>query len=597
MLRELHISNLAVIEDAAMELQPGLNVFTGETGAGKSLVIGAFELLLGLRAGGSDGAAMIRAGCEEARVSGLFEIHDENTARDIQKILDRSLPADEPLLVTRRLFATGRSSVSINGEPATAGMLREIGQYLVDIHGQNDQQYLLRPGNQLQILDAFAGSLELREKFAQGYQKLRDVKNKRQELLESQEIRSQQIELFEFQADEIDAAELKCGDFAEIQSRYVMLSNIGKLQQEAGQIYEGLYEAEGSAVERLQVICKRISELAELDAEKLADISQQIHDATEILRDSAYELNRYADGLELDPGELGECEERLDMLNHLIHKYGKNGPHATGDDPTLAVLAYREEIGSKLKILRAEVSDLGGLDAEIARLESQMMETGQKLSAERARAGKKLKPLIESQLKELGMAEATFDVALEKLDTPTGPSGLDAIEFLVRTNPGQDSQPLRKIASGGELSRIMLAIKSILAGSDRISVLVFDEIDANIGGRLGSVIGRKMRMLANGLSARPAQSTRQAPKVAMENGSGHQVLCITHLPQIAAFADNHLHIAKEMTGKGEKRQTKTTVKPLAGDARQAELAEMLAGKDFTPTALAQARELLNTAAS
>ena len=583
MLCELHISNLAVIEDASVELQSGLNVFTGQTGSGKSLLIGALELLLGGRASGG-GATMIRPGCDEARVSGLFEVRDEQTAREVAKILDRQATPGEPMLITRRLLATGRSSVSIDGAPASATMLRELGQHLVDIHGQHDQQYLLRPANQLRILDEFAGTAGLREKFAAGYQQLRQTRARRDELNESRETRKREIELYEFQAEEIDAAELTPGLFARTQARYVKLSNLGQLKQEAGQICQTLGEADGSVVEQLQVLCKQLANLAQLDAKKLAGPNSQLHDATEMLQDCWAELNRYADGLELDPDELTHCEELLDTLNRLIHKYAKAGDAASlaennsanEDDPTSAVLRYREHVAGLLEQLRGQDADCSGLDAEIARLEKSLAEVGQKLSAGRARASKKLKPLVESQLAELGMAEARFDAVLEPLaGEASGPGGLERVEFVIRTNPGQDAQGLRHIASGGELSRIMLAIKTILTNKDRVGTLVFDEIDANIGGRLGEVIGQKLKQLAD--------------------SAGHQILCITHLPQIAAWADHHLHIAKEVTGKGAGRATSTTVKPLTGQARVAELAEMIAGKNFGQTAQAQAQEMLQTA--
>ncbi len=589
MLRELHISNLAVIEDATIDFGEGLNVFTGETGAGKSLIIGAFELLLGLRTGGSATGAMIRSGCDEARVVGLFEIRNEQTAREICEIIDMNITPAEPLLVTRRIFASGRSSVSINGAPATMTMLQKIGGLLVDIHGQNDQQYLLKPANQLKILDSFAKSSELRKKFTLTYRRLRGLRQHREELFASQQLRQQQMELFKFQADEIDAAELQPNQAAEVQKQFVKLSNVEKLKQDTNGICDALQESDGSVLERLQIICKQLDELTQLDSEKLTDVSQVLHNATDTLQDAAHDLNRYVDSLELNDAELTETQQQLDTLNHLIHKYARN---TMSPDPTSDVLEYRGEIGEKIKAMQGEETDLRHLDSEDAALQMQLAEIGAELSAKRRTAAKKLKPLIESQFKELGMDEATFDVGIETLeptDAKVGPSGFDSIEFLVRTNPGHETQPLRQIASGGEISRIMLGLKSILAGGDRISVLVFDEIDANIGGRLGSVIGKKMRQLAHGttLTARGKKSSTDS--------CTHQVLCVTHLSQIAAFADNHLHITKEVSGPRNARQTHTTVRPLTGDNRTAELAEMMAGKNYSQIALDQACELLQNA--
>jgi DNA repair protein RecN (Recombination protein N) len=573
MLRELHISNLAVIEDATVELTDGLNVFTGQTGAGKSLLIGAFELLLGLRSGGSDAGEMIRAKAEEARVVGLFELSDEQTAERLSEIFDRPIPADEPLLITRRLFTSGRSSVSVNGEPATAAMLRQAGEFLVDIHGQTDQQTLLRPSHQLRILDDFAGARELRSRFAACYEARRTLRRRREELTGSQGQRRQQMELWEFQLAEIDQAELTAGEFEQVQSRYRRLSNIGHITSQASNILDGLAEQDDSILDRLGVLNKHFETLAKLDDEPLGPIAAQAAEAAELLRDCSFQLGRYVDGLELDPGELTEAEQRLDTLNHLIHKYA---PAKPGQDAVAAVLAWRDQVAAELDAMRHAEADLAEIDQKDQALLAELAEIGSKLSAKRQAAAKKLRPLIEAELGELGMGEAQFQAELTTVapdSDEAGPAGLDRVEFLVQTNPGQARCPLRRIASGGELSRIMLAVKSILSETDRINVLVFDEIDANIGGRLGSVIGRKMRRLADGQA-------------------GRQVLCITHLPQIAAWAGHHLRIVKNVSGSGDGRQTHTTVTPLAGEERLAELAEMLSGKDYTDTALAQARELL-----
>jgi len=464
----------------------------------------------------------------------------------------------------------------------------------VDIHGQHDQQYLLKPSNQLKILDSFAKSLELREKFTLTHRRLRELHQQRTELLASQELRRQQMELFKFQADEIDSAQLQPNQMAEVQAKFVKLSNVGKLKQDTNEICDALQEADGSVLERLQLLCRQLDELTELDTEKLNDISQVLHDTTDALQDTAHDLNSYADSLELDNDELTETQQQLDTLNQLIHKYVGN---IISDDPTSDVLEYRSQIGEKIEAMQGKETDLTHLDSEDAALQSKLTEIGVELSAKRRAAAKKLKPLIESQFKELGMDEATFDVGIETLeptDAKVGSRGLDVVEFLVRTNPGHDTQPLRQIASGGEVSRIMLGLKSILAGGDRISVLVFDEIDANIGGRLGSVIGKKMRQLAHGTTL--TVRGKKDKKLQTDN-STHQVLCVTHLSQIAAYADNHLHITKEVTGPRDARQTRTTVRPLTGDARTAELAEMMAGKNYSQTSLDQARELLATATS
>jgi DNA repair protein RecN (Recombination protein N) len=580
MLRELHISRLAVIEDATIELEPGLNVFTGQTGAGKSLVIGAFEALIGHRKAND----MIRPGADEARISGVFEVASSAQAEALSAALDQTLAAGDELLITRKLFASGRSSLSVNGQPTTAAMMRGAADLLVDIHGQHDHQYLLRPANQLAILDAYAGCTESRESFARAFNQRRELLREKQELAASATLRQQQLELYEFQLAEIDAAELQPGEFPELQARESVLGNMKKLQGEAAAAYAALYDAEGSVCERLQAITHLLIDLAELDPD-LEELTDQVRTSTLSLQESSFELNRYLDRLEHDPREAAEVAERLNTLNRLVQKYGDN---ARAEDPVQPILELRERLSLEIEELQGRDDDLSRIDRRVAELEAQMKTIGEKLTLARRKAAKQLMPAVEKQLAELGMAEAKLTVPFDRVED--SPSGFDAVEWFVQTNPGQDARPLRKIASGGELSRTMLAIKSVLArqgDGQRISVLVFDEIDANIGGRLGSVIGKKLRQLAEPPAAETHRQIAKSPN--------HQILCITHLPQIAAFADRHFHIVKSVTGKGKAKQTQTTVGVLEGDARVAELAEMMAGSKVTATSREQAKELLAAA--
>ena len=565
MLRELHISNLAVIADARIELAAGLNCFTGATGAGKSLVIGALEVLLGLRSP----AEMLRAGADEGRVSGVFDIDNAEMLKSIERITDAQVTADGgELLLTRRLYASGRSSVSLNGNPITLGMLKQVAEHLVDVHGQHDHQYLLKPSNQLDVLDQFGDLLPLRRQYHEVYEKLVDAKRRLQELSASRTLREQQLELYRFQADEIDTAELNPAEYEELQARASVLTNVEKLKKEAGGVHGALYEADGSVLERLKMMAAVISELAGLD-QNLAGVASSLRDMTIGLEECAFDLSRYLDKLDLDPGELAEVNERLNMIQRVLNKYG---------DPIESALAYREEIGQKIEELGRATDDLSALQRQVTPLAAELKKLGEALTAKRQAVAKKLGPLIERQLAELGMEKAKFSVSLSPAagavpgeSLPATPSGFDHVEFGAQTNPGLQPQPLRKIASGGELSRIMLALKGILAASDRISVLVFDEIDANVGGRLGSIIGNKLRHLAE----------------------HHQVLCITHLPQIASYADRHLTVRKEVSGD----RTETKVRPMEGGERLQELAEMIGGQRITDTTRAQAQELLDAAVS
>ncbi len=605
LLRELHIQNLAVIQDITVELHPGLNCFTGQTGAGKSLVIGALEILLGLR----QATDMLRKGAAEGRVAGVFHIASQNLREEIANATDLPLAEEPELIIGRRLYESGRTSASLNGHPITGTMLKQVGEILVDVHGQHDAQYLLKPANQLAVIDAFGGKgcVELREQFAEVFRRRQELLAQQKELTGSRTLRRQQLELYEFQAKEIDDAQLVAGEHEQLEARGKLLTNLEKIKRTAGAAYGTLYEEEGSVLERLKATMVVLLELAELD-DSLAGLAGQIKEATVSLDDAAFSLRRYVDRLDLDPSELALVNERLNLLNRMVDKY--TGPRgggtgaATGMTGVEEVIAYRQQIGRQIEELRSQDQDFSTIGDEIARLEKELRSVGKALTAERKKSADRLLPLVHGQLADLGMKEAKFliefqPIALDgtpddaqpqskiengggrKSKIPPNPaplsladfstaSGLETVEFLIAPNPGQPARPLRRIASGGELSRVMLALKGILAQADRVSVLVFDEIDANVGGRMGTVIGEKLRALA-GI---------------------HQVLCITHLPQIAAFADRHLTIHKRT----EAGQTVTTVALMEGEARVRELAEMISGKDVTATGLAQARELLEAGA-
>ncbi|MGN6626104.1 MAG: DNA repair protein RecN [Tepidisphaeraceae bacterium] len=556
MLRELHISNLAVIADARIELASGLNCFTGATGAGKSLVIGAIELLLGLRSP----ADMLRAGADEGRVSGVFEVRDPRLMKQIEAACDLAVEAEGgEILLTRRLYASGRSSVSLNGNPITLAMLKGVSEALVDVHGQHDHQYLLKPANQMMVIDEFAALSTLRDRYAEAYHTLQDVRRQLEELRTGGELRAQQLDLATYQLHEIDAAELKPGEYEELTTRAQVLNNLEKLRKEAGAVHGALYESDGAILDRLQTAAAVLADLAIVDP-ALAATANAVRETTVQLSEAAFDLGRYLNRLDLDPSEVSEVNDRLNTVNRLIKKYG----------PTVeATLELREHLAKQVARLERAGDDTTALTQQIAPLTATMEKLGRELSQKRALAAGQLKPRIEAHLRELGMEKANFSVNVAPAEP--GPSGADDVEFMVRTNPGLPEAPLRKIASGGELGRIMLALKSVLAAGDRVSVLVFDEIDANIGGRLGSIIGQKLRDLA----------------------AHHQVLCITHLPQIACFADRHLTVRKEHKAD----ETRTTVRAITDGERIEEIAEMIGGQKITETTRAQARELLETAAA
>jgi DNA repair protein RecN (Recombination protein N) len=562
MLRELHISNLAVIADARVEFDGGLNCFTGATGAGKSLVIGAIELLLGLRSP----ADMLRSGAEEARVSGVFEIADPLRLRRLDAITDLPLSTEGgEVLLARRIHASGRTSSSVNGNPVTLQMLKAIGELLVDIHGQHDQQFLLRPSNQLEVLDRFGSAEALRSTYHDTWVELVETRTRLEQLSAGTKLRDQQLDLLRFQADELDRAELDPAEFVELEARSAVLANLDRLRRETGSAYAALYDADGSIVDRLKAVASVLIDAGELDA-SLKPVVDAVRSGLITLEEAAFDLHRYTQRLDLDPGELSEVNERLNTINRVLRKYGRTVEEA---------IEFRAGLGREIDQLTGQSVDATVLQKAIASLEPRVKSAAKELSARRTDAARKLTPLIEAQLAHLGMDKARFRVELTASEP--GSSGADVVEFVVQTNPGLAPAPLRKVASGGEIGRIMLAIKSVLAatssdaGQPGASVLVFDEIDANIGGRLGSVIGSKLRELAG----------------------RHQVLCITHLPQIAAYASRHLTVRKQQGGGA----TVASVRPVAGEDRVDELAEMIGGARLTDVSRAQARELLSQAST
>jgi DNA repair protein RecN (Recombination protein N) len=514
-------------------------------------------VLLGLRSPGE----MLRPGAEEGRVSGLFESKDPALLAAIGKLTDVDVAADGgELLLTRKLYASGRSSVSLNGQPITLSMLKQVSEHLVDVHGQHDHQYLLKPANQLDVVDQFGNLFDLRARYKAVYDQLQAARAKLKDLSTNGDLRRQQLELYRFQANEIDGAQLDAAEYATLTTRSSVLANLETLKTEAGGVHQALYESDDSLLDKLKGMAGTLDDLSGLDP-ALTGIASQVRDAAITLEESATDLSRYVDRLDLDPAELAETTERLNTINRVLHKY-------TGDIES--TLALRAELAKKIAALEGAREDLSAVVASIEPLRNEMKALADELTAKRTAVAKKLGPLVERGLADLGMEKAKFSVSVDLPGIPAEtPTGFDVVEFIAQTNPGQLAQPLRKIASGGELSRIMLALKGILAKGDRVDVLVFDEIDSNVGGRLGSVIGGKLRSLAD----------------------SHQVLCITHLPQIASYADRHFTVRKEVVD----GKTESKVRRMEGPERLQEIAEMIGGHKITDTTRAQAQELLDVA--
>ncbi len=560
MLRELHIRHFALIDEVSIEFGPGLNVFTGATGVGKSLVLGAFGLLLGGRAS----ADVVRSGQPRALVSGAFEI-DDHAARFAADLLGADVE-DGVLAVSREVDASGRSRCRINGMPVTVGMLKQIGERLVDIHGQHDHESLRSSSNQRVLLDQFGGVESKRDEFADLFHAARRLRERRDRVRDNLASIRQEADFLAFQVNEIDAARLRPDEEEELRAERQVLASAERLQQTTAGAYAELYEIEGSISERLKRAAGQLAEAAEIDG-RLASAASALEQAQIQIDDAAFTLQRYVEDFQSDPQRLAEVEERLEELRRLQDKYGR-----TAAD----ILAARDEMAARLEQLQADSQGLEPLEQELKNALARLKTLADEVTAARRAAGEKLARQVERELKDLGMSAGRFlaqvepaEAAGEALLDAASAAGQDRVEFLISTNPGEEPMPLRRVASGGEMSRIMLAIKKCLARADRVSVFVFDEIDANIGGRLGSVVGQKL----------------------YEVSRSHQVICVTHLPQIACFADTQHRVTKRVSA----GRTATLVEPVTGDARLEELAQMLRGDETTELTRAEAEEMLRAA--
>lgn len=562
MLREISVHNLALIEDVRVELQPGFCAWTGETGAGKSLLLGAVGLLLGDR-GSAD---LIRAGAEELRVSGVFEVDHPDIRQAIEKIGDAEYPEGQ-IILARRLHRSGRSTAYINEQPVSIATLRQFGEALVDIHGQRESHSLLQPAYQLNLLDAFGKIVALRECYVQQADILRELRRRHRELFDQQQARQRELSLIRFEREELDAADLQPGEMKELDDDLNRLTHAQSLQAFASACAARLYDEEGAIAEELGRLRREAHPFEAIDA-GIADVARRFDLLIPEVRDLAETCRDLAERFEADPVRLDEVEKRLLLLRRLEAKYRKSCDE---------LIDYRATLDAQEKALERDESDLASIDADLAAAFAQFKKAAEELSKARAKAAKKLAKETEKHLKQLGMPNAALEAMLEPIalgDTPLAgeipASGADHLELLLAANLGEPARPLRKIASGGELSRTMLALKTVLAEHDPRVTLVFDEIDANVGGRLGDILGEKLADL----------------------GSTHQVICVTHLPQVASYARHQWTIRKSAKGK----RTTTTITFLDREEdRLEELAAMLRGEAKGETTLKEAAAMLKAA--
>jgi DNA repair protein RecN (Recombination protein N) len=561
MLRELSVQNLALIEDVRVELQPGFCAWTGETGAGKSLLLGALGLLLGER--GS--TELLRTGAEELRVTGRFEVEAPVVREEIERLVGQTLEEGEVIL-TRRLGRNGRSAAYVNDQPVAVATLRQLGSLLVDLHGQRESESLLQPAYQLQLLDAYGRLDTPRKTYLERAEKVRELRRRFAALAAEQQQRQRELALLRFERDELDQARLEPGEMAELARERERLANAQNLQAFAEQGYTRLYDEDGSVVERLGKLHREAQGWAALDP-RLEEVVKRLEAAQSEVEDLAHSLRELGQRWEADPVRLEDVEQRLQLLRRLEAKYRRSVDE---------LIIYRIGLDEQEGRLQQQENDLSSMEAELAEAFTRLKVAAAELSKQRQRVAKRLAAEAQNELADLGMAGARLDAVLETVPLGDDPLraevpawGADQLELTLVANPGEPARPLRKVASGGELSRTMLALKTVLAAHDRLGTLVFDEIDANVGGRLGDVLGQKLAAL----------------------GRTHQVICVTHLPQVASYARHHWTIRKGRRGS----RTVTQIHALKEAERLEELASMLRGEARGETTRKEAAAMLEAA--
>jgi len=573
-LDELTVKGFGIIEEITWQLAGGLNVITGETGAGKSLVVDAVEALLSGQVRDED----IRHGADEARIEGVFRLTDGKGAASLRSLLtEKGLGGGEDaLIITCDFRRQGRTTPRVNRHAVSRSLLQDIGNTLVDIHGQSEHISLLRKSQHLDFLDAYAHALEMRHEFGVKAAALHQMDREIKALTRSEQEVARQVELLNFQIEEIRRAKLREGEDAELGKELTLLMSAEKLKAGSYEVYRIIYgddsaSSASAAVDRLGEALAAMRHIVATDPslqKQLAYLEETVHGLEETARD----IRSYGENLSYDPQRLEEVQNRLELIKSLERKYGSS---------ISGVLSYLEKAEAELNGIAGSSERREQLEAEREQLKKEMGALASKLSIKRGQAARKLASAVKKELADLSMARVDFAVAMAQEKSPEGiplpdggsyrfsASGVDDVYFEASTNPGEPRKPLDKIASTGEISRFLLAMKSALAEADTIPVLIFDEIDIGIGGRSGEVIGRKLWNLAR----------------------SHQVICVTHLPQIAAFADAHYSVSKRTAG----GRTVSTIAALRGEARVEELAAMLGGPRYTASALTSARELIEKA--
>lgn len=553
MLLNLHVKNLAIIDEIEVDFAQHLNVLTGETGAGKSIIIGSVNIALG----GKVAKDMIRKGAEFALVELTFLINDPGLRKKLEE-LGISFE-DDTLLISRKITQT-RTVNRMNGESVTIAMIKKVADLLIDIHGQNEQQSLLHKAKHLEILDHYAcEQMAGRDTaLAESYHRYKKIVEELEKNQVPEEERLREISFLQYELEEIEAADLKEGEEAELAEQYRKLSNASEIVQGLSEVYGMVNQESGSVSDKISESIRILSKLSEYD-ERLAEFCGQLSEIDALVTDFSRDTSDYMDGFDVRVDELDEVERRLDLVRGIQAKYG-----ATIED----VFAYADKIKEKLKKYEEYDAYREKLKQELKEEENTLQKLSQEVSAVRKKCAKVLEKEITQALVDLNFLQVKFQIAVRER-TEFSANGTDDIEFMISTNPGEELRPVGTAASGGELSRIMLAIKAVLAGHDEIQTMIFDEIDVGISGRTAQMVAEKMALI----------------------GREHQVICISHLAQIAAMADTQFLIEKE----NDQNHTKTQIHPLDKEDAVLELARILGGAQITEAVMNSAREMKDLA--
>lgn len=549
MLAQLKIENIAIIENAQLSLSEGFNVLTGETGAGKSIIIDSINAILGERTS----KELIRSGASEAKVSALFTDCGDGVG---ELLKEYDIDFDSEVIIQRRISADGRSTCRVNGEPVSVSMLKSIGNLLVNIHGQHDSQALFNSDNHLRYIDAMAQNEALLSEYGMIYSRMNSIRRELEELRTDENEKMQKLDMLNYRIDELTAADIKIGERDELNKKLSLYRNIENVMNSLQSAYSALCgDAESvGAAGLLSAAAGCLDDISDTN-ERMAELSELINTAAIEMREYAFEIREQAESLDADPREMEEAQERLDLLYRLSKKYGNT------EEEMLAFLQRAQE--EKAKITGSEEREKELL-AELEEYKNSAVATAKKLSDRRAKVSKSFAERVCEELQALDMPNVRFIV--DTTEIPLSPTGTEKIEFLISANAGETPKPIIKIASGGELSRIMLAIKNVLSERDEVGTLIFDEIDSGVSGRAAQKVGMKL----------------------LEVSKSHQVICVTHLSQIAAYGDSHLLIEKSVRD----GNTFTGVTELDFEGRKREIARINAGSDITQLQLQNAEEIL-----